>query len=177
MKVTKVCCQGCGADLQIDESIRFVTCNYCNARLEVVHEDTVTHTKRLDKIEQTTDQIGKRVKVIELQNHVEQLDREWEKFRQSVSTKSENGEIMEPKTGMAIANGIIGFLAGIAFIAVGFAGPQPLIGICIGIFAIGVSFYIMRHGHWKAEHFQLQKYRYETARKGLLQQLDQAMKA
>ena len=55
MKVTKACCQGCGADLQIDETIRFVTCNYCNARLEVVHDTTVTHTRQLDKIEKTTD--------------------------------------------------------------------------------------------------------------------------
>lgn len=33
MKVTEVCCHGCGAALQIDESIRYITCNYCNTRL------------------------------------------------------------------------------------------------------------------------------------------------
>jgi hypothetical protein len=44
MTVTKVCCQSCGADLQIDESIRYVTCNYCNSVLEVVHGASVTHT-------------------------------------------------------------------------------------------------------------------------------------
>ena len=36
MKTRRVCCQGCGANLEVDETIRFVTCNYCDARLEVV---------------------------------------------------------------------------------------------------------------------------------------------
>lgn len=47
MKITKVCCQGCGADLEVDEEIRFVNCNYCGAKLEVVHDATTTHTRLL----------------------------------------------------------------------------------------------------------------------------------
>lgn len=64
MKVTRVCCQGCGADLQVDETIRFVTCNYCGAKLEVVHGESVTHTKQLDRIERTTDLLASNLKVI-----------------------------------------------------------------------------------------------------------------
>ncbi|MGL5018396.1 MAG: hypothetical protein ACRDBP_09700, partial [Luteolibacter sp.] len=91
MKVTKVCCQGCGADLQIDESIRYVTCNYCNARLEVVHDPSVTHTRQLDKIERTTDRLADNLKVIELQNDLERLDREWDNQRQGYLVRGKNG--------------------------------------------------------------------------------------
>ncbi|MGL4400206.1 MAG: hypothetical protein ACRCXD_10085 [Luteolibacter sp.] len=176
MKVTKVCCQGCGADLQIDESIRYVTCNYCNARLEVVHDPSVTHTRQLDKIEETTNHLSKKMRVLELQNSIEHIDREWEKFRQSVSARSQDGQLVEPTTENAFVNGIIGFVVGICILAFGFAASQPVFGICIGVIAIGVSYHLMRNMRSKAEVFQLQKHRYKSARKSLLHQLDQAVK-
>ena len=67
MKITKVCCQGCGADLPVDESIRFGTCNYCHARLEIVHDPTVTHTRLLEDIALNTGRSADRLHVLELQ--------------------------------------------------------------------------------------------------------------
>ncbi len=78
MKITKVCCQGCGADLQIDETIRFATCNYCHARLEIVHDPMVTHTRLLEDIERNTEEIADNLRIVELQNELERLDRDWE---------------------------------------------------------------------------------------------------
>ena len=78
MKITKVCCQGCGADLQVDETIRFATCNYCHARLEIVHDPTVTHTRLLEEIALNTGRSADRLHVLELQNDLERLEREWE---------------------------------------------------------------------------------------------------
>jgi hypothetical protein len=31
----KVARQGCGANLEVDETVRFVTCGYCSASLEL----------------------------------------------------------------------------------------------------------------------------------------------
>ncbi len=176
MKVTKVCCQGCGANLKVDESIRYVTCNYCDARLEVIHDETVTHTKRLEKIEETTSQLSKKLRVIELQNTIEHVDREWEKFRQSVSSRSEDGQLIEPNAGVAVAGGVIGFVLAIVGIAMSFQASSPLLAVFIALVFIVIIF-AMRHGYRRAEAFQLQKYRYQTARKSLLQKLDQAVKA
>ena len=78
MKITKVCCQGCGADLQVDETIRFATCNYCHARLEIVHDPRVTHTRLLEEIALNTGRSADRLHVLELQNDLERLEREWE---------------------------------------------------------------------------------------------------
>ncbi|MES2659956.1 MAG: hypothetical protein V4689_15150 [Verrucomicrobiota bacterium] len=177
MKITKVCCQGCGANLKVDESIRYVTCNYCDARLEVIHDETVTHTRRLEKVEEETSLLSKKMRVIELQNSIEHADRAWEKFRQSVSGRSENGQLVEPNAGVAIAVGIVGFVLGSFVIVMSFGASSPWVGVSLGIALIVITCFAVRHDYRKAETFQLQKYRYETARKSLLQQLDQAMKA
>jgi hypothetical protein len=171
MKVTKVCCQGCGADLQIDESIRYVTCNYCHCRLEVVHDATVTHTRQLDKIERTTEQLAKKLKVIELQNDVEQLDRGWEKFRDAVLVRDKNGQICEPSGGESILVGILGIGCGIVWIIVCATNQSPVVAL-VGLAIIGISILAMRNGSEKAETYRIQRYRYETARKSLLGRLE-----
>ena len=107
MKVTKVCCQGCGADLEIDESIRFVTCNYCGARLEVVHDATVTHTKQLANIERATERMASDIRVIELQNDLERLDREWNSQRNGLLVRGENGSLSEPSPVGSIVGGVV----------------------------------------------------------------------
>jgi len=176
MKVTKVCCQGCGADLQIDETIRYVTCNYCNARLEIVHDTTVTHSRQLDKIERTTDDLAVKLKVLELQNDIERLDREWEKFREAVLPRDQQGQLREPTVGTEVLAGIsvccVGLVLLIATVANGEFGWAFM---CLPVFAIGV--WIMKNGGGKAEDYQTQRYRYSTARKSLLQRLDQARRA
>ncbi|RYD49995.1 MAG: hypothetical protein EOP85_00510, partial [Verrucomicrobiaceae bacterium] len=116
MKVTRVCCQGCGADLQVDDTIRYVTCNYCQTRLEVVHDQTVTHTRLLDKIERTTDRMANNLKVIELQNDLERLDREWESQRESLLVRGKDGHTTEPSSVSSIAGGFIAIGIGVVFI-------------------------------------------------------------
>lgn len=171
MKVTKVCCQGCGADLQIDESIRYVTCNYCHCRLEVVHDATVTHTRQLDRIERTTEHLAKKLKVIELQNDVESLDREWDKFRNAVLARDKNGQICEPSGGASILVGILGVGGGIVWIIACASNQSPGVAL-LGLVIIGVSILGMRSGSEKAEAYRIQRYRYETARKSLLGRLE-----
>lgn len=79
MKIIPVLCQRCGAPLDVaDESVRFVTCAHCSTPLEIVREATQSHSRILEEIQATTEDHGRRLKVIELQNELERLDREWE---------------------------------------------------------------------------------------------------
>ncbi|MEO5715749.1 MAG: hypothetical protein ABIT37_19880 [Luteolibacter sp.] len=173
MKVTKVCCQGCGADLQIDESIRYVTCNYCNARLEIVHDTTVTHSRQLDKIERTTDHLAQKLKVLELQNDLENLDREWEKFRNAALDRDEKGQLCEPSAAASILAGIVGIGAGIAWILG--CITNGVWGMALLSFPIfGISIWIMKNGGEKAEIYRVQRFRYSTARKTLVHRLERA---
>ena len=173
MKITKVCCQGCGADLQIDETIRYVTCNYCHARLEIVHDTTVTHSRQLDKIERTTDQLAGKLKVLELQNDLEHLDREWEKFREAVLPRDEKGQLCEPTAATAILSGILGIGVGLVLLIACISNREfGWALMCLPIFAIAL--WIMRNSGEKAEIYQMQRYRYTTTRKTLLHRLERA---
>ncbi len=173
MKITKVCCQGCGADLQIDETIRYVTCNYCNARLEIVHDTTVTHSRQLDKIERTTDHLASKLKVLELQNDIESLDREWEKFREAVLPRGQQGQLREPSAGTAILTGILGIGLGIVLLIAAIANREfGWAFMCLPVFAIGI--WITRNSGEKADDYQTQRLRYSTARKSLVQRLERA---
>ncbi|MBC8128638.1 MAG: hypothetical protein H8M99_15985, partial [Gloeobacteraceae cyanobacterium ES-bin-144] len=153
-------------DLEVDESIRFVTCNYCNARLEIVHDATVTHTKQLDKIEQTTHQIAGNLKVIELQNDLERLDREWEMRRNSLLVRGKDGQVTEPSAiGSAFAGSIgIGFGIFWIFLTGSNQGMQAF--SLVGLLFIAASIYGIFIGYSKAgayrkmmSDYELQRYR------------------
>lgn len=171
MKVTKVCCQGCGADLQIDESIRYVTCNYCNAQLEVVHDASVTHTRQLDKIERTTDQLANNLKVIELQNDLERLDRDWDRLRGSMLNRDKYGNVSEPSLTVAIIGGSI--FAGSGLFCIVMGAVQGSGGLAFfGLILILVGIYLHLSETRKANDYQNLLQRYTSHRRKLSRRID-----
>jgi hypothetical protein len=172
MKVTKVCCQGCGADLQIDESIRYVTCNYCNTRLEVVHDQTVTHTRLLDKIERTTDRMANNLKVIELQNDLERLDREWESQRRSLMVRTKDGHFSEPSAAGSLVFGIILVGFGIVWMTITTNGHTSGMFPLFGLAFIAFAFVGIVQGTKKASLFKARRSRYNNERHRLISRLD-----
>ena len=172
MKVTKVCCQGCGADLQIDESIRFVTCNYCNARLEVVHDATVTHTRQLDKIERNTAQMADNLKIIELQNDLERLDREWDNQRDGLLVRGKNGHVSEPSAVGSFSTGIIVIVFGVFWIGMAVSHNAPVFFPFFGLAFIGFAIFNMIHGAAKAGVYKNQLGTYEIRRSQLINRLE-----
>lgn len=172
MKVTKVCCQGCGADLQIDESIRYVTCNYCHCRLEVVHDATVTHTRQLDKIERTTEQLASNLKVIELQNDLERLDREWDNQRESLLVRNKHGHVSEPSSVGSLAGGMIAVVFGIFWVSMASSHGAPAFFPLFGFVFIGIAVFTMVSGTAKAGAYKNQRGVYEIQRQRLVSQLE-----
>jgi hypothetical protein len=172
MKVTKVCCQGCGADLQIDESIRYVTCNYCHTRLEVVHDQTVTHTRQLDKIERNTARMADNLKVIELQNDLERLDREWENRRRNLMVKGKDGHLSEPSSAGAVLVGIISVGFGIFFISATMDSRAPALFPTVGFGIVVFAIVGMVRGKNKATAFRTGSARYHGERRRLVSRLD-----
>lgn len=172
MKITKVCCQGCGADLQIDESIRFVTCNYCHARLEVVHDSTTTHTRQLDKIERTTDQLANKVRVLELQNDLEQLDREWESKRQTLLVRNKQGSVSEPSAAGSMIGGIIAIVFGIFWIGMASSMGAPGFFPLFGLVFVGIAAFSMINGTVKAGTYRNEQGSYEVRRRELTERIE-----
>lgn len=140
MSVRKLCCQGCGADLEVDESIRFVSCNYCGARLEIIRDASTTHSKLLDQIERRTGEMAGDLKVIRLQNELEQLDREWSSERAKFLVTNKRGEVSEPSPVGAMIGGLIAVIFGIFWMvsaaSMGAPGIFPLFGLVFVGFAV-----------------------------------------
>jgi len=172
--VIKLCCNGCGSDLQVTDDVRFLTCNYCHSKLEVVRDVSVTHTRVLEKIEQTTDRIAGNLKVIELQNDLERLDREWEATRQGMLVRGEHGEVSEPSAVGAVFGGILLMIGGVMFALFsanmgGAPGFFPLFGIGIAVAGLFKSI----SGSARASDFRNLQATYQAKRWKLARRIDE----
>jgi hypothetical protein len=174
MKITKVCCQGCGADLQIDETIRFATCNYCHARLEIVHDSTVTHTRLLEDIGRTTERMAGNLRVIELQNDLERLDREWGNRRESFMVTGKHGRRSLPSEAGSIAGGVIAIVAGIVWMsfAAGMGAPFPF--PLFGLLFIGMAIFGMINGTTKASGYRSAEKSFNERRNDIVRRIEEA---
>lgn len=97
------------------EGLRFLTCNYCNARLEIVEDAATTHTRLLEGIEQRTKKIERDVEAIRLRGELDQLDEAWAKYEARVDPRDEKGRRTEPVGGI-MAVGLVGFVVGVALL-------------------------------------------------------------
>lgn len=174
MKITKVCCQGCGADLEVDEDIRFVNCNYCGAKLEIVHDRTTTHSRVLEKLERRSDEMAEDLRVIRLQNDLEKLDREWDRELQGLMVTGKNGEKSLPTSMGSVAGGVVAVAFGIAWM--GFASstgaPGPV--VLFGFLFIGVAVFGMIRNGAKAGQYRNSHARMQARRADLVRQIESA---
>ena len=51
MNTQSLTCQNCGAALAVGAEVRFVTCNYCHSQLEIVRNESSTHTQLLQSLD------------------------------------------------------------------------------------------------------------------------------
>lgn len=156
----------------MDETIRFVTCNYCAAKLEVVHGESVTHTRQLDRIERTTTQLASNLKVIELQNEIERLDREWDRDREGMLVRGKHGSVSEPSAAGSLIGGVIAVVFGIFWVGVAASSGAPGLFPLFGLVFIGVAIFSIISGTSKADRFRRTRGSYETRRAELLARLE-----
>jgi hypothetical protein len=176
-KAVKVCCQGCGADLQLADDIRFLTCNFCGSRLEVVRDPTTTHTRLLDELHRKTEVMEGKIHIIELQNELELLDRNWDRYRESCLTRDKDGTLSEPS--LAAAQ-VIGYgsliIAGVILLLCLFNWNSG--GILIGLIVMGgfiiFGVFNLIHGTETARSYEGTKLTYQLRRSTLLKTIQKA---
>ena len=172
MNITKVCCQGCGADLEVDESIRYVTCNYCHARLEIVHDTSVTHTRQLADIARNTGEMAGRIKLLELQNDLERLDREWASRRETLMVSDGEGRSSEPSSTASIFGGLFAIVGGLVWIVFTSSMGAPSFFPLIGLLIIGFAIFKMVQGTTKAASYRDLQAQHESKRRALVSRID-----
>lgn len=164
METVSVRCNHCGAPLEVDAETRFVTCQFCHSSLEVKRTGTSLFTQEIEKIARNTEHMAGSLEVIELQNEIERLDREW-MAGNPVSFDKNGRPLAEPSTGGAIFQ--MAFTVFFAIVCLGMAGSMASFGgggfaivpVCMAIFAIVASIMGMSKagGHQKRKEAYLQQ--------------------
>lgn len=174
MEMISVRCNHCGAPLGVGANARFVTCTFCNSQLEIKRSDSAVFTEEITRIAENTKQMAGSLEVIELQNEIERLDREW--VAGNPVSSDEHGRPTTPTgTGGAVFGLMFSiFFALVAFAMAGFAstlgapGIFALVPVGMGIFALAAG--IMGLG--KANQYQSRKSIYEQQRAAMVARLD-----
>ena len=164
MRITHVRCHGCGAGLTVNETVRFVTCNYCNAQLEVVHEPSVTHTKLLEEVVRSTEHLASRMKVVELQNDLLKLERDWDQVRERCLIRDQQGTLQEPSV---ITAKMIAGAAMIVIPLLTYANAQTMdvrSAFLIGGVLAAVAFFVVRGTLAHAREYESTKAAYRKKR-------------
>lgn len=174
METISVRCNHCGAPLDVGANARFVTCKFCNSQLEVKRSDSAVFTEEIARLAGHTEQMAGSLEVIELQNEIERLDREWVAGN-PVSFDKHGRPITQTGTGGAVFGLMFSiFFAIVAFGMAGFAtsagapGIFGLVPVGMGIFALTAG--IMGLG--KANQYQSRKSDYEQRRAAMVARLE-----
>jgi hypothetical protein len=170
-RVMKLCCQGCGADLQVTDEVRLVTCNYCQSKLEIVRDASITHTRVLEKLEKNTDRIVGDLKVIQLQNDLLQADREWEILRKGMMLRGSAGDLVEPSRFSAIFIGAGTGFFGLAATIIAVASAYYL-GILMGVAILALGIWFGRKQYRKAANFHRLQKQYDDSRRRMLRLIE-----
>ncbi|MEP4077891.1 hypothetical protein [Haloferula sp.] len=172
-KLTKVACQSCGANLSIDESIRFVTCGYCSAQLEIVHDPSTIHSKLLEDVVKRQDAVEDELRILRLEKQIQRLERNWESFRARVSTKGKDGTLISPNKLGPILFGL--FAGTIGLISMGLAATErQWVLALLAIGALMLAYFVPHHGIRRANEFAMMRSRYIEKRSRLRSQLSSA---
>lgn len=164
-------CQSCGAPLQISDGIRFITCNYCKAELELVRDTSATHTRLLETLQVDTRQMRGSLRILEIQNELERLDRDWEAWRQENLTRSQSGEYSEPDRFTAALFPLLFLIIGSAMAITRQGLFTALLIMLVTLGLAGFLFHLLQD---TCRRYAAAKQRYEDLRLKLHFQLKQA---
>jgi DNA-directed RNA polymerase subunit RPC12/RpoP len=174
MEMISVRCNHCGAPLEVGDQTRFVTCQFCHSQLEVKRTDSTVFTEEIREIAQTTKRMTGQLEVIELQNEIERLDREWmaanpvsfDKHGRPISQPGPVGSIIGLV--FAVIFAIVCFSMAGAVGSIGGGGLFSVVPVGMGIFAIGAAIL----GMVKSGNHQTAREDYERRRAGLVAKLE-----
>ena len=168
-------CQNCGAPLQIQEGLRYITCAHCGSELEIVRDDSTVHTAVIKAIAGELEAMRTKVKVLELQAEIDRLDREWEAWKQSNLGRWRDGSLIVPSPPMDLQSTawliFACFVMLAALMLANDASPSGWGMLAAGLLvACILAHAINRH----AQIYSNSKTRYERERNGYIASLEAA---
>lgn len=175
MKLVPVCCQNCGASLQISDSVRFVTCQFCQTQLIVQHTGPVIFTELPGELAEKTSRLSAGGGNLRLQNQLQQLEREWMAERETLLIRPRNGPSSEPSIVTVWSRGLLFLgiaLAGLVVVlSIGPAAHTVIAILVLMMFGLGG----IARGLGKVQRFQQARDAYLRKRHALEAQVQTGM--
>ncbi|MCB9870187.1 MAG: hypothetical protein H6837_10045 [Planctomycetes bacterium] len=165
MKVLGLTCNNCGAPLEVPEKTRYLTCAFCESRLEVHRSGAAHFTEVLEAV----GEIRADLATIKRQNDLERLDREWQLEREKWLTIDQHGRGSVPTVASGVMAIVVGFVGGVVFFAMGSRVSCALGGLGV-LFAV-VSSIIGFGMIARANRFEQRRAEYRRRRQGLVRAL------
>jgi len=161
MRVLDLNCNQCGAPLEVPRKARFVTCSFCNSRLQIQREGAAVFTEALEEINEDLEQIKRYTALI-------RLDQEWAASRENYVVRDKHGVSRIPTAqGSRIAMiGVIVFGGFWTLFASSLGAPGffPLFGVFFVVFGVLTSRLAMK----KAQDYERDHAAYQASRRRLM---------
>ncbi|WP_009959996.1 hypothetical protein [Verrucomicrobium spinosum] len=174
METVALRCNHCGAPLEVGPATRFVTCQFCHSQLAVKQTGSAAYTEVIEQIAATTSQMAGNLKVIELQNELERLDREWTDHRETFYVSGKNGHRSPPSPAGAVIGAVIGIPFLIFWISTATSMGAPAVFPIFGLVVAGFIAYQLFSNFQKAQGMESAKAEYQAQRDRLLRQIADA---
>ena len=161
-------CNNCGANLNVNTSIKYFRCASCGSSLELREEGNIYYTHILEEIKSDVLDIKDHTQGILIEQQILRLDRDWEAISPQLS-----------KTSEAEANLTAFFVMAIVLLAI--VGNSLLnnypewsnIILVSGVFILIGIFLVTTQAPYKPSKYKLAKRKYLTARAELLAKLNE----
>ncbi len=164
MKIISLACNNCGAPLDVPVKTRFLTCNFCDAKLEVQRNESASFTAVLESV----NELRSDVQELKLKSELEQVDRDWERERGELLVTDKHGRSSVP-SGIHLVGVVVAVAFGVfwTIFAANMAPFMAIFGILFVVVAVinGVS--LQR----KAALYRERKQSWEERRRRVLQQI------
>lgn len=167
MKVLNIACNNCGGPLEVPRKVRYLTCSFCDSRLEVQKSGSAYYTNVLEAVQD----IRHDVETLKLQNQLSQIDRKWDQERSTMMVRGQHGHSSIPSQFGAIAFMILPIIfLGLVFSFI----PMSELGGSSGIFFVLPVVVAVALGFWhfnKAKRYEERKRHYQQRRRKLMREL------
>jgi len=171
VKLLSLNCNECGAPLEAPKQAKYLTCDYCEARLQVQHTGSAAYTKVIESIDDRTRQIAEDVKALRAFEQLERLDREWVMQRANFMVRGKDGEMSVPGKAGAVAMGIIGVGGGALWTAFAASMGAPIFFPLFGLLFIAFGLFGAVSVWMKAADFKNSQRDYQQRRQSLMRDL------
>jgi LSD1 subclass zinc finger protein len=157
--VHSVRCHNCGAPLNIPQAARFITCQHCQAELQVEQTSDVVYTQIIHEVAKRIDNTQTQLNQLVLQQRIDRLDYEWKiKCEEILGTDSPNPDFEWNNYWWCLPGAVFVLLQGVAVayqnVTLGFLASVAVLNCLIG-FGVGLVRVSRQNRYWD----ELGKYR------------------